>query len=98
MYVCLYVCMYVYMYVYDFMISPEYHTSLFICQLYRKSIFYFIFQFYNALKDANPNMSVYTKTNMPERFHFTNNRRIPPITLVGDVGYLVNYKEVWLWF
>ncbi len=39
-------------------------------------------------------MSVYTKEDMPDRYHFTKNTRIPPITLVADVGYTIHYVKV----
>ncbi|XP_067126584.1 ectonucleotide pyrophosphatase/phosphodiesterase family member 5-like [Centruroides vittatus] len=44
---------------------------------------------YNTLKNAHPNMTVYKKENIPERWHYKNHRRIMPIIAVADQGYLI---------
>ncbi|XP_067126662.1 ectonucleotide pyrophosphatase/phosphodiesterase family member 5-like [Centruroides vittatus] len=50
---------------------------------------------YNKLKHAHPNMSVYKKEEIPERWHYKNHRRIMPILAVADEGYLIarKYRE-----
>lgn len=50
---------------------------------------------YMMLKDAHPNMTVYLKEDLPERYHYKNNRRVLPIVLVADEGWNitpVSYK------
>lgn len=46
-------------------------------------------QVYHKLKDAHPNMTVYLKDQIPERFHYKNNRRITPIIALADEGYMI---------
>lgn len=45
---------------------------------------------YNALKGAHPHLHVYKREEMPSRLHFSNNKRILPIVLWADPGYLIN--------
>ncbi|XP_051904431.1 ectonucleotide pyrophosphatase/phosphodiesterase family member 7-like [Hippocampus zosterae] len=45
---------------------------------------------YQALKGAHPHLHVYKKEEMPERLHFANNKRILPIILLADAGYVIN--------
>lgn len=45
---------------------------------------------YNALKGAHPNLSVYRKGEMPERFHYRDNHRIPPIVGYADDGWSIS--------
>lgn len=45
---------------------------------------------YNKLKNVSKTLGsfkVYKKTEMPSRWHFTNNNRIPPIYVVAEDGY-----------
>lgn len=45
---------------------------------------------YNKLKNSrNPHFKVYMKSNIPEELHFKNNRRVPPIYLVMEEGWLL---------
>lgn len=44
---------------------------------------------YNKLKNAHPNMTVYLKDDIPERFHYKNNRRISPIIAMPDEGCMI---------
>lgn len=44
---------------------------------------------YNKLKNAHPNMTVYLKDDIPERFHYKNNRRISPIIAMPDEGFMI---------
>ncbi len=39
---------------------------------------------YNALYNAHPQLTVYKKADIPERYHYKNHRRIAPILLVAD--------------
>ncbi|KAI8481022.1 Bis(5'-adenosyl)-triphosphatase enpp4 [Branchiostoma belcheri] len=48
---------------------------------------------YNILKDAHPNMTVYLREEVPERMHYTHNRRIMPIVAVADEGWEVIPSE-----
>ena len=36
-----------------------------------------------------PNLNVYDRNNIPERFHFKNNQRIPEIILSPELGYYI---------
>lgn len=44
---------------------------------------------YNKLKNAHPNMTIYKKEDIPERWHYKNHRRIMPLIAVADPGYLI---------
>ncbi|XP_034435461.1 ectonucleotide pyrophosphatase/phosphodiesterase family member 5 [Hippoglossus hippoglossus] len=44
---------------------------------------------YDKLVDANPNMAVYKKEDIPERFHYQHNRRIMPIILEAKEGWTI---------
>ncbi|MEE9167109.1 MAG: ectonucleotide pyrophosphatase/phosphodiesterase [Candidatus Neomarinimicrobiota bacterium] len=48
---------------------------------------------YHALDGAHPNLSVYRKEELPERFHYRNHRRITPIICVADEGWSVTSHE-----
>lgn len=39
--------------------------------------------------DANPNMLVYKKENIPARFHYQHNPRILPLLLEAKVGWTI---------
>lgn len=45
-------------------------------------------ELYNALKSV-PNVTVYLKEDIPERFHYKNNRRVMPILVLADEGWIV---------
>ncbi|RWS09331.1 ectonucleotide pyrophosphatase/phosphodiesterase family member 5-like protein, partial [Dinothrombium tinctorium] len=44
---------------------------------------------YQKLKNAHPNMTVYLKPDIPERFHYRNNPRIMPIVAIADEGFVI---------
>ncbi|XP_038142045.1 ectonucleotide pyrophosphatase/phosphodiesterase family member 5 [Cyprinodon tularosa] len=44
---------------------------------------------YELLVDANPNMVVYRKDNIPEHFHYQHNVRIMPILLEAKEGWTI---------
>ncbi|VDD81944.1 unnamed protein product [Mesocestoides corti] len=48
-------------------------------------------ELHNALAGL-PHLSVYYKHEIPERYHFKNNRRIAPVFGIADLGYLVKYS------
>ncbi|XP_035671826.1 ectonucleotide pyrophosphatase/phosphodiesterase family member 5-like [Branchiostoma floridae] len=48
---------------------------------------------YNILKAAHPNMTVYLREEVPERMHYTHNRRIMPIVALADEGWEVIPSE-----
>ena len=48
---------------------------------------------YNALVDAHPNLSVYRKQEIPERFRYRNHRRITPIICIADQGWEISSHE-----
>lgn len=47
---------------------------------------------YQKLKGIGPHYRVYRKENMPERYHFTENRRIPPVVVVSDDGWYIGKR------
>lgn len=47
-------------------------------------------EIYDKLKSAkNPHLKVYKREEIPDELHWKNNRRIPPIYLVADEGWLM---------
>lgn len=44
---------------------------------------------YSKLADANPNMMVYKKENIPARFHYQHNPRIMLILLEAKEGWTI---------
>ena len=50
----------------------------------------FIDSIYNALNGVHPQMSVYRKENIPERLHFNNHRRIPPVICIAEDGWSIS--------
>ncbi|EUC50966.1 hypothetical protein COCMIDRAFT_21678 [Bipolaris oryzae ATCC 44560] len=54
---------------------------------------------YNQIKNRtadNPNIEVYLRDeNMPERYHFSKNKRIAPLWLVPKTGWAIVTKDQW---
>lgn len=51
---------------------------------------------YEALKNANEShLHVYLKEDIPEELHYRNHRRIQPIFLMTDLGWVM--KKVFTW-
>ena len=48
---------------------------------------------YNSLENAHPQMSVYRKENIPERLHFKNHRRVPPIICIAEDGWSISNHD-----
>lgn len=48
---------------------------------------------YEALKVQEEGYRVYKKENIPDRYHIKNNRRVPDIVLIADLGYTVLESE-----
>ncbi|XP_070541284.1 ectonucleotide pyrophosphatase/phosphodiesterase family member 5-like [Ptychodera flava] len=46
-----------------------------------------IMDVYNSLNGKHPNLTVYLKEDIPEHWHYRNNRRIQPILIVCDEGW-----------
>lgn len=44
---------------------------------------------YRLLKDAHPNLQVYRKGEIPERFHYNDHPRITPIVAIADEGWTI---------
>ncbi|KAM9356424.1 ectonucleotide pyrophosphatase/phosphodiesterase family member 5 isoform 1-T2 [Pholidichthys leucotaenia] len=44
---------------------------------------------YNSLLDANPNMAVYKKEDIPEHLHYQHNTRIMPILIEAKEGWTI---------
>lgn len=49
---------------------------------------------YGALKENEDHYKVYLKEEIPDRYHLKNHPRIPELTIVADLGYTVNTREV----
>jgi len=49
-------------------------------------------QLYDRLKSLHPNVTVYLKKDIPERFLLKRHQRTPPLLLVADKGYVIQYK------
>ncbi|XP_043856840.1 ectonucleotide pyrophosphatase/phosphodiesterase family member 5 [Dromiciops gliroides] len=46
-------------------------------------------EIYAALKNAHPNLTVYKKEDVPERFHYKHHHRIQPILIMADKGWTI---------
>lgn len=44
---------------------------------------------YDALASAHPNLTVYKKEEIPERWHYKHNDRVQPIVAVADEGWYI---------
>ncbi len=42
---------------------------------------------YRALRGRHPHLSVWRRQEIPDRFHYREHRRIPPVVLLADVGW-----------
>jgi predicted AlkP superfamily pyrophosphatase or phosphodiesterase len=42
-----------------------------------------------------PHLQVYLREEVPERLHYRNNPRIPPVVLMADEGWNLEYKAGW---
>jgi predicted AlkP superfamily pyrophosphatase or phosphodiesterase len=51
-------------------------------------------EIYRALKENEEHYKVYLKDEIPERYHLKNHNRIPELTIIADIGYTINTKEV----
>ncbi|XP_042368795.1 bis(5'-adenosyl)-triphosphatase enpp4 [Plectropomus leopardus] len=45
------------------------------------------------LKNCHPNMTVYLKSDIPDRLHYQKNERVQPITLIADEGWTIVQGE-----
>lgn len=48
---------------------------------------------YEALANAHPNMTVYKKEQIPDRFHYKHNHKIQPILAVADKGWEIVFNK-----
>nr|XP_033495635.1 ectonucleotide pyrophosphatase/phosphodiesterase family member 7-like [Epinephelus lanceolatus] len=48
---------------------------------------------FDSLSKA-PNLTVYKKNEMPESFHLTKSKRLPPIVVVADLGFNLNSRFI----
>lgn len=51
-------------------------------------------EIYQALAAKPEHYTVYRREEMPERLHFRDNRRIPPIVIIADEGWYIQYTPV----
>ncbi len=47
---------------------------------------------YRRLKNAHPHLKVYLKDEIPERFHYRQHRRIPPLIGIADEGWSITTR------
>jgi len=50
---------------------------------------------YESLVDANPNLSVYKKEDIPDHLHYKHNGRIMPILLEAQEGWTIVQSRSW---
>ncbi len=50
-------------------------------------------QIYAALHGAHPHLSVYRREEIPDRFHYRDHQRIPPILGIADEGWVVTTSQ-----
>lgn len=50
-------------------------------------------ELFTALFEAHPKLTVYRKEEIPDRYHYRNNRRIAPIIAIPEVGWSVTTHE-----
>ncbi len=48
---------------------------------------------YRGLVNCNPHLRVYRKQEIPERFHYRDNPRIPPIVALADEGWVIESRD-----
>ncbi len=48
---------------------------------------------YYGLRERHPRLHVYRKADLPERWHYTSHRRIPPLLAVADPGWSITTRE-----
>ncbi len=48
---------------------------------------------YNVLKGAHPHMQIYRREELPERYHYSNHFRIPPIIGIADEGWSITNRD-----
>lgn len=48
---------------------------------------------YDAFKAKEKNFHVYRRENMPARYHYTENKRIPPVVIVADDGWYLSTRN-----
>ena len=53
-------------------------------------------ELYLQLKNSNPaRISIWQKKDIPERFHYRENRRIPPIVCLADEGWIIMKRSAY---
>ncbi|XP_046338930.2 glycerophosphocholine cholinephosphodiesterase ENPP6-like [Haliotis rufescens] len=50
-------------------------------------------QVYDKLKDYNDNVAVYLKDDIPDSWHYRDNIRVAPVTLVASLGWMIATPE-----
>jgi predicted AlkP superfamily pyrophosphatase or phosphodiesterase len=48
---------------------------------------------YDAFKSKEKHFHVYRRENMPTRYHFTENKRIPPVVIVAEDGWYLSTRN-----
>jgi len=52
---------------------------------------------YTALAGSHPHLQVYRKADLPARFHYSDNPRIPPIIAIADEGWSITSHHRFEW-
>ena len=48
---------------------------------------------YKSLKESEENFKIYSKADIPERYHLKNNKRVPEFLMVAEEGYTINTQQ-----
>ncbi len=48
---------------------------------------------YQRLHGVHPNLTAYLREDVPERFHFKNNARVPPVIAIADEGWSITTRS-----
>ena len=48
---------------------------------------------YQRLRNAHPNLTAYRREGIPDRLHFKNNARVPPVIAIADEGWSITTRS-----
>ncbi len=48
---------------------------------------------YKSLKESEENFKIYSKADIPERYHLKNNKRVPEFLMVAEEGFTINTQQ-----
>ena len=53
-----------------------------------------LFQLYQKLKTISPHLTVYKKEEIPDKWHHKGHRRVAPIIVVSDFGWMISTVRI----